>query len=394
MDEEVKRRRKEKEKQAAEQRLAEEQTRKMEQNNKHLLANLYSQKPIHNQSLAPSLAQSQILKQKQNINQNLLQRTQTGNIPQLQRMQATCSQSSLQQPSQNPNLLSLQRNASQTQQMTHKSWFNSASITKQGPLQNTHSLTSSFPQLYPQSLIPSFSQLKEASLPRHQTALSPNLSSKNPLDEIFDLTSPSPSPDSTEGGLNLDSLTRHTVAYGDEFNLESLMSPNVTIVPPAAQLQQPLLLQQQQQHLQTTQQQNHSLLANNQPDLLDLLDFPLSPQMPMQKGSPSSSTSSCSSSTSSVANNLVPQVSSGLVPTSLLIQPSLSSSRFPSASSLSLFSNSSSRFPSNYLLPQSDSLPLHNGNCSSGTLDVREALNSMLQGGPDRKSVIHYRQQD
>uniref|UniRef100_A0A672Z558 Protein strawberry notch homolog 2 n=1 Tax=Sphaeramia orbicularis TaxID=375764 RepID=A0A672Z558_9TELE len=58
MDEEVKRRRKEKEQQALEHRLAEERMRKMEQENKHLLANLFSQKPMLNQSLAQSLAQT------------------------------------------------------------------------------------------------------------------------------------------------------------------------------------------------------------------------------------------------------------------------------------------------------------------------------------------------
>uniref|UniRef100_A0A665SXQ4 Protein strawberry notch homolog 2 n=1 Tax=Echeneis naucrates TaxID=173247 RepID=A0A665SXQ4_ECHNA len=52
MDEEVKRKRKEKE-----QRLAEERMRKMEQDNKHLLENLFSQKPLTNQTIAQSLAQ-------------------------------------------------------------------------------------------------------------------------------------------------------------------------------------------------------------------------------------------------------------------------------------------------------------------------------------------------
>uniref|UniRef100_A0A665SXZ0 Protein strawberry notch homolog 2 n=1 Tax=Echeneis naucrates TaxID=173247 RepID=A0A665SXZ0_ECHNA len=50
MDEEVKRKRKEKE-----QRLAEERMRKMEQDNKHLLENLFSQKPLTNQTIAQSL---------------------------------------------------------------------------------------------------------------------------------------------------------------------------------------------------------------------------------------------------------------------------------------------------------------------------------------------------
>uniref|UniRef100_A0A8C6T1H2 Protein strawberry notch homolog 2 n=1 Tax=Neogobius melanostomus TaxID=47308 RepID=A0A8C6T1H2_9GOBI len=56
MDEQVKRRRKEKEQQALEQRQAQERMRKMEQENKHLLANLFNNKPLLNQSIA--MAQS------------------------------------------------------------------------------------------------------------------------------------------------------------------------------------------------------------------------------------------------------------------------------------------------------------------------------------------------
>ncbi|XP_062280542.1 si:ch73-63e15.2 isoform X3 [Scomber scombrus] len=402
MDEEVKRRRKEKEKQAVEQRLAEERMRKMEQDNKHLLANLFNQKPMLNQSLIQSLAQSQILKQNQKLNQNPMQRTQTGNMSQLMRLQAQAqaqTQSALQQPPQNLTLLSLQRNPSQAQQRTPNSWpNNSTTNSNQNRLTNTVNPSPNFPSFYPQAFLTSFPQQKNQSFPLHQTALSPNVSSKNPLDDILDLTvsSPSPSPDTTEGGLNLDSLT-HSAAFGEDFNLESLISQNA----PNAQIQQPLLLQQQQQqqqqqHLQTTQQQNHSLMTNNHQDLLDLLDLPLSPQIPAQKASPSSSTSSGSSSTSSasnVSNNLVPHVSSGLLPAPTLIPPSSSSSLFSSPSpSSSLFSNSSPHFSSSYLLPQSDSLSLPNGHCSPDPLDVREALNSMLQAGPDRKSVIHYRQ--
>uniref|UniRef100_A0A3P8V5X7 Protein strawberry notch homolog 2 n=1 Tax=Cynoglossus semilaevis TaxID=244447 RepID=A0A3P8V5X7_CYNSE len=77
MDEEVKRRRKEKEQKAVEQRLNEERMRKMEQENKHLLANLFSQKPMHNQSLA--LGQNPILKL--NLSQNA--RIQPGSFSQL-----------------------------------------------------------------------------------------------------------------------------------------------------------------------------------------------------------------------------------------------------------------------------------------------------------------------
>lgn len=384
MDEEVKRRRKEREQQAVDQRLAEERMRKMEQENKHLLANLFNQKPMLNQSLTQSI-QSQI---QQKLNQ---QRTQTGSISQLQRRQAQ-TQSSLQQPSQNMALLSLQRNPSQTQQRTHNSWPNN-STTNQGPQPNMVALSSNIPQFYPQGFL-SFPHLKNPPLPLHQ---SPSLSSKNPLDEILDLTmsSPSPSPDTTEGGLNLDSVTGHPAGFGDDFNLESLISqPNAQHV---AQIQQPLMLQQQQQLLQATQQQNHNLLTNNHhQDLLDFFDMPLSPQIPTQKASPSSSTSSGSSSTSStssVSNNLVSHVSAGLLPASTVIPTSSSSSLFSSpSSSSSLFSNSSSCFTSPFLLAPSDSLSLPNGHCNAA-LDVREALNSML-AGPDRKSVIQYRQQD
>lgn len=349
--------------------------RKMEQENKHLLANLFSQKPMHNQSLAQTLAQNQLLKQK--LTQHALQRTQTGNIPQLQRAQPT-----LQQSPHNLSLLPIQRNSSQTQHRTHNSWPNnstssSSTTTNQGPRTNT--VIPSYRQFYTQhSLMSPFQQPKNPSLPPHQTTLSPNLSSKSTLDDILDLTvsSPSPSPDSTEGGLSLDNLTGNPAAFTDDFNLESLISQNATNSQHTAPLQQPLLLQQQ--HLQASQQQqNHNLLANNHPDLLELFDLPLSPQMPMQKVSPSSSTSSSSSSISSTTplpNNLV--------------------SIFSSPSSSSLFSNSSSHFPSSFMLPQSDSVSLPNGHCNSAALDVREALNSMLQAGPERRSVIQYRQQD
>ncbi|XP_029987816.1 strawberry notch homolog 2b isoform X3 [Sphaeramia orbicularis] len=386
MDEEVKRRRKEKEQQALEHRLAEERMRKMEQENKHLLANLFSQKPMLNQSLAQSLAQSQILKQK--LNQNPLQRTQPQNLSQLQRMQAQ-TQVTLQQPAQNLALLTLQRNSSQSQQKPHNSWPNNPSTTtNQGSLPNTVSLSSTFTPFYPQSFAATFPQLKNPSLPLHRTTLSPNLSSKNPLDEILDLTvsSPSPSPDTTEGGLSLDSLTGHA-AFNDDFNLESLISQSAPSTQHTAQIQQPLL----QQHLQATQQ-NHTLLANNHhQDLLDLFDLPMATQLPTQQASPSSSSTSSSSS----SNSSTSSVSHGLLPSSSLISTSSSSSLFASPSSSSpLFSSSSSHFSPPFLLPQTDSLSLPNGHCSSGTLDVREALNSILQAGPDRKSVIHYRQQD
>ncbi|XP_068449004.1 si:ch73-63e15.2 isoform X2 [Clinocottus analis] len=398
MDDEVKRRRKEREQQAADRRLAEDRARKMEQENKHLLANLFNQKPMLNQSLAQSLAQSQIIKHK--LNPNSLQRTQSGSVSQLQRLQAQ-NQSAQRQ---NLPLLSLQRNPSQTQQRTHNSWANNSSAAanaaaNRGSVPNTVSIRSNFSQFYPQSFASPFPPLKSPSLPLplHPAAPSPGASSsKSPLDEILDLTvgSPSPSPDSTEAGLSLDALANHSAAFGDDFNLESLIAQ--TAAPGAgghaAVMQQPLLLQQQQQQ---QQHQNHNLLANNHQDLLDLFDLPLSPPMLTQKASPSSSTSSCSSSASSTTNNLIPHAPSSSSSSSAaagLLPASSSSSLFSSpSSSSSLFSNSSPRFSSNYLLPQPDSLPLPNGH--SGTLDVREALNSMLQG-PDRSSVIKYRQQD
>lgn len=368
MDEEVKRRRKEREQQAMEQRLAEERAR-MEQN-KHPLPSLVSQKPMFNQ-LVQSLANSQILRQK--LSQNALQQTQTGSLSQLQRIQ---TQVALQHPSQ--NMLH-----SQLQHRTPKNWPDTSTST---PTTNN---IASLPPFYPPSFLPSFPQLNP-SLPLHNTTPSPSLS-KNTLDGILDLTvsSPSPSPDPTENGLNLNSLARNPVT----FDLESLF-PDLSQNSSNVQQQE-----QQQPTLQAPQQQNHSMLANNCQDLTEYFDFPLSPQMSTQKASPSSSTSSGSSSTS-FSNSLVPHVPSGLLPVSSLMATSSSASS-PSSSSLfsspssssSRFSNSSAHFSSPYLLPQSDTLPLSNGHCTA-TLDVREALNSMLQTGPDRKTVIQYRHQD
>ena len=399
MDDEVKRRRKEREQQAVEQRQAQDRNRKMEQDNKHLLANLFNQKPMLNQSLAQTLAQSQSQLLKQKLNDNA-QRRQSLSGSQLQRLQAQ-AKSALQLPSKNVPLLSLQRNPGQSQQRTHNSWPNTSASTNQAS--NTASIRSNFSQFFSQSFAPPFQQRKNASL--QQTPLPPSLSSKNSLDDILDLTmgSPSISPDTTDGGLNLESLAGHA-AFTDDFNLESLISQTASNAQQqAAQIQQPLLLQQQQQiqqqqiqqHQQQQQQQHlqqrsQNLLASNHQDLLDLFDLPLSPQMPTQKASPSSSTSSCSSSASSTSNNLVPHASAGLPPASSLLPTPSPSSLFSSPSpSSSLFSNSSPRFSSNYLLPQSDSLSLPNGH--PGTLDAREALNIMLQEAADRKSVIKYR---
>lgn len=369
MDEEVKRKRREREQLALEQQ-------KME--SRHL-ATLFSHSPMHNKTLVQSLNQNQFLKQK--LSQSVKQRTQSGSIPQLPSFKPL-TESTLQQPSQTMPMQSLQRNPCQTQQRTHNSWpsIPTTSTNHHGLLSNPVNLLASSLQSHfqPQSFLSFFQPMKNACLPLHQNTPSSSLSS-NPLDEILDLTvsSPSPSPDTTEGGPSLDSLTGHSSAFGDNFNLEALISQPASNPQPAAQLQQPLLSQQQQ---------NHNMMANNHQDVFDLFDLPPCPQMSTQKGNPSSSTSSGSSSTSPVSNSLVSKLPAGLPPSS-----SSSLSLFSSPSSSSLFSNP---FPSPYIHPQSDPLHLPNGHCSSTTLDVREALNSIIQDGHDRKSVIQFRHQD
>ncbi|XP_037554120.1 protein strawberry notch homolog 2 isoform X2 [Nematolebias whitei] len=352
MDEEVKKRRKEKQQQ--------ERMRQIEQENKRLPEN---QNPVLNHFLVQN--PSHVFKQ--NPNQNALQRTQNGSMSQLEAQ----IQSALQQPPYSLSLFPLQRN----QTRTHNGWpssSTSSSTNNQVALPKT--VSHRFSQFYNQPFLPSYHLSKSTPLQLHQTAPSPDLSSSNPLNEILDLTmsSPSPSTDSTEAGPSLDTLP--------DFNL-ALFPVTVPDPQHPAQTQQPLMLQQH--HHPAPQQQNHNLLpTNHDQDLLEILGLALSPHMPTQKANPSSSTSSCSSSTSttsSLPNN----------PVSLFSIPSSSPSS--SSSSSSLFSSS---FPAPYLLPQSDSVSLTNGHCSSGALDVREALNSMLQAGQDRKSVIQYPQQD
>lgn len=369
MDEEVKRKRREREQQALEQQKVEY---------RHLTT-LFSHSPILNKSLVQSLTQNQFPKQK--LSQSVKQRTQSGSISQLPRVKPL-TESTLQQSSQTMPMQSLQRNPCQTQQRTHNSWSSipTTSTNHHGLLSNPANLLASSlqSQFHHHSFLPLFQPMKNACLPLHQNTPSSSLSS-NHLDEILDLTvsSPSPSPDTNEGGPSLDSLTRHSSAFGDDFNLEALISQPAPNPQPAAQLQQPLLPQQQQ---------NHNMMANNHQDVFDLFDLPLCPQMSTQKANPSSLTSSGSSSTSPVSNSLVSKVPTGLPPSS-----SSSSSLFCGPSSSSLFSNP---FSSPYIHQQSDPLHLPNGHCSTATLDVREALNSMLQDGHDRKSVIQYRHQD
>ncbi|KAM4575108.1 strawberry notch homolog 2b isoform 2-T2 [Fundulus diaphanus] len=370
MDNEVKKRRKEKERQ--------EQMRKMEQENKHLLENLFNPKPMPNQSLAQTLPP------------NALQRTQHGSFPQLQEMQ--------QQPSHGLSLFPLQN---LIQQRTLNGWPNtSSSSNSNGQACQPGTIGHRFPPFYNSA---SFQQSKNPSLPLHQFTPAPSLSSKNPLDEILDLTvsPPSSSPDST---------TANPAAFVEDFNLDALLAPAApgtsstaqtqpppndlphllqalqhspeTVQAPPSQIDLQHILQALQHTTETVQAppppfdlqqlQNPNMLVNNQ-DFLDLFGLPLSPPMSTQKANPSSSTSSCTSSTSSSSSHFSNPPSS-------------------SSSSSSLFSSTSSCFPAPYHLPPSNSLP--NGHCSSGALDVREALNSMLQAGVDRKSVIQYRQQD
>lgn len=388
MDEEVKRRRKEREQLAAEKRLSEDRIRLLEEGHKHLLANLVSQKTMHNQSLVP-LTQNQLLRQK--LSQSALQQVHSGGggVSQLQRIQ---SQSALQlQQQQKPklpqNMMSV--HSIQIQQRTPKSWPNTSTSA---PSSSSRAALPSLSQFYPQSFLSGFSQLKSSALPLQSSAPSPALSSTNPLDEILDLTvsSPSPSPDAGEAGLNHGGLTRQSAAAAFD-ELESLFSeisqvPSVALPPPPS--------------LPAAHPPAHSMLASNHQDLMEYFDVSLSPQMSTQKASPSSSTSS--GSASSFSNSLAPPVPSGLLSVSSLMPAAASSSSSspsslfssPSSSS-SLFSSASPHFPSTYsLLAPSDSLQLPNGHCSATALDVREALNSMLQAGADRKSVIQYRHQD
>ncbi|XP_023809708.1 protein strawberry notch homolog 2 isoform X3 [Oryzias latipes] len=321
---------------------------KQQLKNKHLLENLNSQKFLLNQSVVSSFPQNSI--HKQTLSQNVLQRTQPRRMFQLQGMQTPTQRSP-----HDVSLLTLQRPPSSPQQRTPNNWpSNPSSIHSQSSLPN--SVNHNVPQFFPPSLIP-FQQLSDPAVPLHQPTIPSGLSSQNPLEDIFDLTMtpPSPSTESTEGRLNLDTLTGNSAEFESDFNFESLMSQTP--------LSQPLMFPQ---HLLSSQQQNQSLLLNSQhPEIL-------SPQMLTKTASPSSSSSSCSSSTSSH---------------SLFSSP-------PSSSSSSLYSHPSSCFPSSFLLSQADSVSLSNGHSSSGTLDVREALNSMLQAGPDRQSVIQYRPQD
>ncbi|CAB1314028.1 unnamed protein product [Coregonus sp. 'balchen'] len=173
MDEEVKRRRKEKEQQRAqEQRLAEER----QLQNQHLLAKLYSQTQTLNQSL-----------KNQNLSQSLSQCLKTQSLAQAKPLHV--------KPLFQPKPSQLKPQLSPVNQLPSM-----ASLT---------SHFSHYPHHFP-------------SLPLLQPA--PSSTSKPPRtgEEVLDLTvSPSPSPDSTEGGLVLDCLTGGSVgSFGEDFGLD------------------------------------------------------------------------------------------------------------------------------------------------------------------------------
>ncbi|KAG7272136.1 hypothetical protein CRUP_021996 [Coryphaenoides rupestris] len=441
MDEEVKKRRKEKDQQALEQRQADERQRRLVQANQHLMDRI-SQNHIMNQSLAQGQghaqgpAQGLVLAHKpqnhihnhnQNQNQNPpTQRTQPRGISQvtLQRGKLAQGQASSQRAGQNLARLPPHRTPSQIQPRTQNNRPNNSNKGGLGLLPSMATLSSHFPPFSSQPFMNSFPSLKSHTLSSQGLLSNPSSSaSKNPLDDILDLTmSPSLSPDSTEGGpLGLEGLAG--VAPGnfrDDFALESLISPNVLGLhhqrsaqtlqkqqQPRLQQQQPspLLRQLQQQQQQQQQQQD------SQSDYLDFLDFSMA-----GPHHPSSSSTSSSAAGGPVPHGGVSHVArgrgmlsaAGLLPPSSASSPSASASSSPlfstNASPASLFSSSnaspSSLFSSPVCLlpppPPDPSLPslnsLPNGHCgSTSTLDVREVLNSMLLASNDRKSVIQFR---
>ncbi|KAJ3599227.1 hypothetical protein NHX12_033190 [Muraenolepis orangiensis] len=380
MDEEVKKRRKEKEQQALEQQQADERQRKMTQANRHLIG----QNHIMNQSLT----QNQALGHKPQ-NQNPLQRTQPHSFSQLQRGKGAHGQTSLQRVTQNMARLPALRNHSQIQPRTQNNRPNNSTKGALGSLPSMATLSSHFPQFSPQPFMSSFPSLKSHALTSQALQSNPSSSSisssKNPLGDILDLTmSPSPSPDSTEGGLGLGGLAGPAGVYRDEFALESLISPNALGLHQrsAHTPHQPSPLLRQLQQPRRQQQQQESLLVNNNSNQTDFLEF-LDPSFSMRPH-PSST-----SSAGPVPHGAMSHVARGPLSASLVPPSSPSSSLFSSgASPSSLFSS-----PPACLLSPPEPLPsLPNGHCGSpNALDVREALTSMLLAGNDRKSVIQYR---
>uniref|UniRef100_A0A3P9AHA8 Protein strawberry notch homolog 2 n=1 Tax=Esox lucius TaxID=8010 RepID=A0A3P9AHA8_ESOLU len=238
-----------------------------------------------------------------------------------------------------------------------------------------HSLAQGkFPlQLKPQ--LPSMASLFPHHFPHHHfpLPLAPNSTKPSRVgEEVLDLTvSPSPSPDSTEGGLGLDSLTGGPMGgFAEDFNLESLLltAQNTAHLQHMPQPLHPLMKHQQLQSSPQMQlpllHQPNQALNNNQDyyDILKLLEHPDPMPYPLSSQTPSNPSSSIS--------NTVAQGSSGL----------LSS---PSTSASSHFSPA--------LAPsEQQPLPLANGH----GINVREVLDNMLRTSSDpqlRPPVIHYR---
>ncbi|XP_041695578.2 protein strawberry notch homolog 2-like isoform X1 [Coregonus clupeaformis] len=308
MDEEVKRRRKEREQHAQEQRLAQERQLKQQLQDKHLLAKLHSQP----QSLSQSLPVKPLLQPKP---------------PQLKPQ---------------PSLVNL--------------------------LPSMSSLFSHFPHHFP-------------SLPPMQTAPTSTTKPSRVGEEVLDLTvSSSPSPDSTEGGLGLVSLTGGSMgSFGEAFGLESLISRSALTAQNTAHilqqpLQPPLIKQRQLQSPQQIQPQlqqwsDRPLINSAHQDyyILNLMDHPDS--LPYSLSS-QTATNPSSSSTSSSSSNTVAHVMSGH-----LSSPSTPSSLFSSALAPS----------------EQQPLPLANSHCSTDTLiNAREVLDNMMRTSADRQTVIQY----
>ncbi|XP_062306187.1 si:ch73-63e15.2 isoform X3 [Osmerus eperlanus] len=369
MDEEVKRRRREKDQRAQEQRLEDERQRKLALQNKHLLAKLFSSAHTQNQTLQ-NLTQNQNLAQNrslQNLAQNQTLRNHAQKLQRLnpnQSLQDLTQAQSLRNLTQNQALQNLSQ--AQTQQLgLHPSHRSQAGHPSQGSLPSMASLTSHFSQ-FPQPF-PSLPPLKSRTLPPLHPK--PAAQPKSPLDEILDLTvGSSPSPDSTEGGLGLDALSGSAGGYGDDFGLDSLISRSAlssqTGPLSAAHMHQPPpppLVKRPE-------------VPNHTQDFIDILNLCM-PSSPYSLSSQAAAHHPPPSSSSS--NTTVSHVSAGLLSSSTSIQSS------------SLFSPSSSSLSP----PDSQSLP--NGHCGSDVLNVREVLDSMLRTGSDsRQSVIQYRLQD
>uniref|UniRef100_A0A8C5ADS0 Protein strawberry notch homolog 2 n=1 Tax=Gadus morhua TaxID=8049 RepID=A0A8C5ADS0_GADMO len=427
MDEEVKKRRKEKE-QLLEQQQTDDRQRRLEAS-RHLLDGLIAHNhggPNHgrnHQPIAPNPGpKPQALNHKLQALNHKLQglsqqqhRAQPHGVSQLslQRAKAVQGQVSLQRAAlaaQSQARHSAHRTPSHIAPRTQNHRPHNGSSKGPGALPSMATLSSHFPQFPPRPFMSSFPSLKSHALASQALLANPSSSSvgapsKNPLEDILDLTmsSPSHSPDSTEGGLG---LAGPPGAFGEDFGLESLISPNALGLhhqlsaqtqqqqqhqkqqqpsPLLQQLQQPRLQHQLQLQLQQQQQEGGGGLlgdgGSSQPDFLDFLD-PLSFGMAPH---PSSSSTTSAAHLSHAARGLhaaAAAAAAALGPSS------------PSPSPASLFSSApspSSLFSSPACLhPPAD--PSHNGHCGSpGTLDVREVLNSMLLDSNDRKSVIKYR---